>query len=65
MKKLIYEDKKGVMKADSHYLETGHKINQENEWNTKGNKQEIIKRYKCSQCNFNSAAGEIYEQLFS
>lgn len=59
MENLIYKDSRGAGKADNHYLEYGHKIVVTSEWNTRGDKREKLKHYKCTQCEFTSHAGEI------
>jgi hypothetical protein len=62
MEHLIYKDSRGASQADAHYLEFGHKIVVTNEWNTRGDKLEKLKHYKCTQCKFTSCAGELIKK---
>ncbi len=61
MKSLIYKDIKGATKADNHYLETGHKINESIQSTAFKSKIEVIKIYKCEKCSFESRSGELYQ----
>ena len=57
----IIKYNRGAKLADEHYTETGHKIEEFGEQRTvmlANLTYDLIKHYKCTECDFNSDAGE-------